>query len=228
MRLPITPASTLQRALRDEIVARYRGGRVLVGVDGRDGAGKTVFADALASVFRETGRAVFRASLDDFHRPRSERYARGRSRPEGHYLDSYDYPTFRRVLVEPFLAGGDVDDTGFQLRAFDLHHDAPAEAAWETGPRDAHLIVDGLFLNRPELRDLWHWTVFLDVPAAVAAARMAARDGTDPDPDAASNTRYREGYELYVRQSDPRAAASAVVDNTDHAAPVRQAPGAGR
>lgn len=228
MRLPITPASTLQRALRDEVVARFPAGRVLIGVDGRDGAGKTVFADALASVFRETGRAVFRASLDDFHRPRTERYARGRTSPEGHYRDSYDYATFRRVLVDPFLGGGDVEDAGFQLRAFDLHRDAPTEAEWQTGPRDGYLIVDGLFLNRPQLRDVWHWTVFLDVSPAIAAARMAGRDGTDPDPDAASNTRYRGGFDLYVRESDPRTAASAVVDNTDPAAPARVGAGGRR
>ncbi|GAA3899445.1 uridine kinase [Microbacterium invictum] len=221
MRLPITPASTLQRALRDEIMARYRGGRVLVGVDGRDGAGKTVFADGLASVFTETGRAAVRASLDDFHRPRLERYARGRTSPEGHYRDSYDYATFRRVLVDPFLGGGDVDDTGFQLRAFDLHRDAPIEAEWVTAPRDAVLIVDGLFLQRRELDALWHWTIYLDVPPAVAAARMAARDGTDPDPDAASNARYREGFDLYVRQSHPREKANAVIDNTDPGHPTR-------
>ncbi len=223
MRLPITPASTLQRALRDQILARYRGGRILVGIDGRDGAGKTVFADALASVTAETGRAVFRASLDDFHRPRSQRYVRGRTSPEGHYRDSYDYPTFRRVLADPFAGGSDVDDTGFQLRAFDLDRDAPVEAAWETAPRDAVLIIDGLFLHRPELRDLWHWTVYLEVSAAVAAARMAVRDGADPDPDAVSNARYREGFELYVREAAPRENATTVIDNTDPTHPGRVA-----
>lgn len=222
MRLPITPATTLQRELRDEVRSSYRGGRILLAVDGSDGAGKTVFADSLAQVFAEDGSSVFRASIDGFHRPRTERYARGRTSPEGYYRDSYDYSTFRRVLIEPFRDGAQsAAAAGFQLAAFDVDRDAAVESEWVTAPRDAVLIVDGIFLNRPELRGLWHWSVWLDVPIDVAAARLAFRDGSDPDPAAASNARSRQGQELYLREADPRAAASAIVDNTDLAHPQR-------
>jgi uridine kinase len=222
MQLPVTPATTLWRSLRDEVRQHYRAGRVMLAVDGIDGAGKTTFADHLAQVFAEDGSAVFRASIDDFHRPRAERYARGRTSPEGFYRDSFDDATFRRVLIEPFRDGAQTGGaTGFQLAAFDHHRDAPVEAEWVTGPRDAVLIVDGVFLLRPELRGIWHWSVWLDVPIDVAAARVAARDGTDPDPWAASNTRYREGQELYLKEADPRAHASAIVDNTDPEHPRR-------
>ena len=83
MRLPVTPRTTLLRELRDEVRRSYRAGRVIIAVDGIDGAGKTVFADGLADVFAEDGASVFRASVDGFHRPRAERYARGRDSPEG-------------------------------------------------------------------------------------------------------------------------------------------------
>src|SRR5690349_4732606 len=222
MRLPTTPTTALWRQLRDEVRLNYRAGRVIVAVDGYDGAGKTMFADGLAAAFAEDGSAVFRASIDDFHRPRAERYARGRTSPEGFYRDSYDYATFRRVLVDPFRDGRQTaGTTGFQLAAFDLVRDSPVESAWVTAPRDAVLIVDGIFLNRPELRGLWDWSVWLDVPIDVAYRRMAERDGTDPDFLAASNARYREGQELYQRDADPRVAASAIVDNSEFAHPRR-------
>ena len=222
MRLPITPVTTLWRELRDEVRRRYAGGRVIVAIDGIDGAGKTVFADGLAEVFAETGAAVYRASIDGFHRPRVERYARGRNSPEGFYRDSYDYATFRRVLVDPFRDGAQTAGaTGFQLSAFDVARDAAVESQWVTGPRDAVLVVDGIFLHRPELRDLWDWSLWLDVPEDVACARMALRDGSDPDPAAPSQARYRQGQELYLREADPRAAASVIVDNSDLAHPRR-------
>lgn len=222
MRLPITPATTLLRSLRDEARPSYRAGRVVIAVDGTDGAGKTTFADALAAVFAEDGSAVFRASIDDFHRPRAERYARGRRSPEGFYLDSYDYATFRRVLIDPFRDGRQTGGaTGFQLAAFDLARDLPVEARWVTGPSDAVLIVDGIFLHRRELAHLWDWSVWLEVPPDITFARMAERDGSDPDPDAASNARYRDGQELYLHDANPRAEASVVIDNSDPADPRR-------
>ena len=222
MRLPTTPATTLLRELRDEARQHYRSGRVIIAVDGIDGAGKTVFADALAEVFAEDGSAVFRASIDDFHRPRADRYARGRHSPEGFYRDSFDYSTFRRVLIDPFREGGQTGaSTGFQLAAFDLERDTAVETAWTTAPRDAVLIVDGIFLHRPELRGIWNWSIWLDVPIDVAAQRLALRDGSDPNPSAASNARYRNGQELYLEEAQPRTEASVIVDNTDLAHPHR-------
>ncbi|MEI3844283.1 MULTISPECIES: uridine kinase [unclassified Microbacterium] len=220
MRLPVTPTTTLWRDLRDRVRRQSPAGRVIVAVDGLDGAGKTVFADGLAEVFAETGDAVFRAGIDGFHRPRIERYARGRRSPEGFYLDSYDYPTFRRVLIDPFRDGAQTAAaTGFQLAAFDVVRDAPVESQWVTAPLDAVLVIDGIFLNRPQLRDLWDWSIWLDVPFEMAFARMALRDGSDPDPDAPANARYRQGQELYLDEARPREAASVIVDNTDFARP---------
>jgi uridine kinase len=222
MRLPITPVTTLWRELRDEVRRLYRGGRVILAIDGVDGAGKTTFADGLAEVFAEVGAAVYRASIDDFHRPRSERYAQGRTSPEGFYRDSYDYATFRRVLIDPFRDGAQTSGaTGFQLGAFDVARDAPIEAQWVTAPRDAVLIIDGIFLHRRELRGLWDWSLWLEVPEPVAARRLAHRDGSDPDPAAPSNARYREGQAIYLRDAAPELAASAVVDNADLAHPRR-------
>ena len=220
MRLPVTPATTLWRELRDRVRRRFPGGRVVIAVDGLDGAGKTVFADGLADVFAEVGDAVFRASIDGFHRPRAERYERGRWSPEGFYLDSYDYATFRRVLIDPFRDGAQTAaTTGFQLAAFDLVRDAAVESQWVTAPLDAVLIVDGIFLNRPELRSLWDFSIWLDVSFEVAYGRMALRDGTDPDPLAPANDRYRKGQALYLDEARPKDAASVVVDNSELSRP---------
>ena len=216
MRLPATPTVTLMRELVSALPRRRLAGRSIVAVDGADGAGKTVFADTLAAVMNDLGVVAIRASIDGFHRPRAERYARGRRSPEGFYLDSYDYATFRRVLIDPFREGGLTGaTTGFQVVAFDLERDIPVEAEWTTAPQDAVLVVDGIFLHRPELIDVWDWSFWLDAPATVRFARMAERDGTDPDPDAASNERYRVGQEMYIARVDPAALAAVRIDNSD-------------
>lgn len=217
-RIP-APRREVLASLVPEFAQHYRLGRTSIAVDGPDGAGKTRFADDLATAFRREGFEVFRASIDDFHHPRELRHRAGRYSPEGYYRDAFDYSLFRRALAEPFRMGG---STGFQLRGFDLARDVPFEADWVTGPEDAILIVDGVFLNRSELRGLWNFSIWLDADPAVRLARMVERDGAAPDPDAESNRRYSEAQRIYVRDAHPNVAANVIIDNTDADAPMRR------
>ena len=200
-------------ALSDEILHNYGKGRIIIAVDGVDGAGKKEFADALAAQLGIGHRAVFRASMDDFHYPRAVRWSRGRDSAEGFYRNSFDYPTFKRMLTEPFRTGW---IGSFNLRAFDLRRDLPFEPVWSSGPRDAFLIVDGPFLNRPELRGIWNFSIWVDVAPEVASERMLARDEASANPD-----RYRDAQKLYLDESKPRELASAIIDNSDFDHPRR-------
>lgn len=204
-------------ALADELLQHYPRGRIVVGVDGADGAGTAAFADDLATELRTMGHDVFRASMDDFHQPRVLRYAKGRDSAQGFYENSYDYATFRRVLLGPFRLAG---STGFQTEFFDLKRDVPFESRWQTGPADAILIVDGVFLLRPELKGIWNFTVWLDAPFEVRRERIV-RDGSHPESGTPLDQRYLGGQELYEREASPRTAASAIVDNTDYDHPRR-------
>jgi uridine kinase len=218
MALQVQSKSEVIADLADEILHNYGKGRAIVAVDGVDGAGKTRFADALAAQLGIGNRAVFRATIDDFHWPRARRYARGRDSAEGFYRDSYDYETFKRVLVEPFRTGW---IGSFVLRAFDLKRDVPFEPVWSSGPKDALLIVDGIFLNRPELKGLWNYSIWLEVQPDTAKTRVIARDAEDFEHEIANPERYTGGQELYLEQAKPREAATSIIDNNDYEHPRR-------
>jgi uridine kinase len=143
--------------------------RVAIGVDGPDAAGKSTFADRLAALM---GPAVLRASLDDFQRPREERYRRGRFSPQGYYLDAFDHAAARRVLLDPFLAGAATVRTA----TFDHRADTAIEEAAADVPSRAVLIVDGMFLLRPELRSAWALSVYLHV-SGDESLRRGKREG---------------------------------------------------
>ena len=205
-------------ALADEILHNYGRGRVVVAIDGPDGAGTTDFADDVATALRSAGHSAFRASVTDFQRPRAEREARGAHSGEGYYRDSFDYSVLRRVLVEPFRMGG---STAFVTSAFDVQANAQVEPKWITGPDAAILIIDGEFLNRPELRGLWNFSVWLDAPAA-------ADRNPDGDPEAhrdgdghRGEQRYTGAQELYRAEANPRSTASAIINNSDPDHPRR-------
>ncbi len=186
----------------------------LVGVDGVDGVGKTMFADDLAEVLRGRDLQVVRISMDGFHRPRTDRYARGRMSAEGYFRDSFDLAEFGRCVVDPLRPGG----SGVVTTAvFDARTDRAVggEMVWV---RPAGVVlVDGVFLHRDELAGLWDISVFLRAPMAVAFTRMAARDGVPSDDRLL--TRYRDGQKLYLMECSPERRATVVVDHTDVTAP---------
>ncbi|ADG75426.1 phosphoribulokinase / uridine kinase family [Cellulomonas flavigena DSM 20109] len=191
---------------------------VRVGVDGTDGAGKTTFADELAVVLRASGRAVLRASVDGFHHSREVRYRRGRTSPEGFFRDSYDLDALRTVLLDP-LGPDHVGPRRVRTAVHDHTTDTDPGTPWHVVDDATVLVLDGIFLQRDELRSVWDLAVWLEVPFAQTYARMAVRDGCPPDPDDPANARYREGQRLYLAACAPAARADVVVDNSDLAAP---------
>src|SRR5262245_2873611 len=132
-----------------------------------------MLADELVQPIEALGRAVLRVSVDDFHRPRAERYQLGELSPEGYYRDTFDYPALRQLLLEPLGPGG---SRRVRVRSWDYRHDEPVPEEWRVVPVNAVVLCDGIFLQREELRELWDVTVFVAVELEVALERAVRRD----------------------------------------------------
>jgi uridine kinase len=202
------------------IVAVERPHPVRVAIDGRSAAGKTMLADELVEPIERHGRAVIRASVDDFHRPAAERYRRGRYSAESFYFDAFDYPAVREHLLLPLGPGG---DRRYRPAFYDAFNDRPAEEPPRAAPQDAIVLVDGIFLLRPELHDLWDFRVFVDVPPEESVRRGVLRDQGWMGSEAEARKRYLERYlpgeQVYLDAVRPQEHADAVVDNRDPAHP---------
>jgi uridine kinase len=207
----------LIETLAGQIVALERPHPTRVGIDGVDGAGKTTLADELVEPIRRRGRSVIRASVDCFHQPSAVRYARGRDSPEGYFHDSFDYERVGAYLLDPLGPGGSLH---YRIAAFDYRTDSAVESPLELAEPNAILLFDGIFLHRPELVAAWDLSVFLATTFPVSIARAARRDGTAPDVDHPANRRYVEGQRLYLRECDPQARATIVIDNNQASDPL--------
>jgi len=185
--------SELLERLADLITSVQRPHPVRVGIDGVDGAGKTMLADELVAPIQRRGRPVVRSSVDFFHRPRAQRYQRGRHSPEGYFLDSFDYGGLKAALLNPL------------------------------GPAGSRRCYRRLFDHRPELLECWDFTIFVDARFEVSVSRCAQRDGSSPDLAAAENQRYIRGQEIYLEHCAPRSRATVVVDNNDLTQPSLRA-----
>ena len=210
-----------RRAVLHQLLSLLRGvnigKRVLVAIDGLDGAGKTVLAQELVEVASQDGLRPFASlSIDGFHHPRSIRYENGLG-PDSFYRDSYDYDAFIRSVVTPFRHGLSITPA-----VWDVDADLAVPRAQVSLPEDCVLLVDGIFLHRPELRALWDASVWVQVPFAVSVPRGNERFAGqfDSDPEARSNHRYVGGQRLYFAQCSPWDHATWILDNEDLAHPA--------
>ncbi|TFC85637.1 uridine kinase [Cryobacterium sinapicolor] len=203
MKLVSTDRIEFLRELATEILGVYGLGRTVLAVDGTDAETRAAFADDLAAVFEEREHPVFRASLQNFRHSRAEQERFGPESPERLLRYLYDFSLLRRVLLDPFRLGG---STGFVTRAFDAARDTWIEPTWLTGPPDATLIIDGEYLNRKELRDLWSYSVLVETEAD------AVRFGAGVADDADLENEHTVADRLYRGQVRPRSRATAVVD----------------
>jgi uridine kinase len=204
--------AALLAAVAARIDALPAGRPVRVAVDGVTAAGKSTFAGELVAHVR---RPVVRATVDDFNRPSSERYARGEG-PESYYHDTFDLESLRSLLLDPLAPDG---DRRYRSASFDSFDDVPVDAPLHVAPQDAALVLDGIFLLRPELADIWDLSVFLAVDRAVALERAIARDASRLGGEGATRLRYEARYvpgeTIYLEAAEPAARADVVIENTD-------------
>jgi uridine kinase len=91
---------------------------------------------------------VVTLSMDGFHKPRAHRYRRGRQSAVGYYEDAYDWVGFVTQVLVPLGPGG---SGRYRPRVHDLVSDQLVDEDPLEAPADALVLVDGSFLQRPEM-----------------------------------------------------------------------------
>jgi uridine kinase len=211
----------MDHSSRDEVLGRLAtavgpvagGHPARVAVDGAPAAGKTTLADELAVVLRARGRAVIRATIDDFLVPRAQRYRRGEFSAEGCYFDAHDWDALKRVLLDPLGPGGD--------RRFRCAVDDRSPVA--TAAADAVLVFDGVFLLRPEVIDRWDLRVFVSTALERTVDRAVVRErgvASRAEVERRWRERYLPAQRLYFATARPAENADIVVHNDDPRRPV--------
>ena len=202
------------RSLATSILRGLGPGRRFVAVDGIDGSGKTTFATNLAAGIQS--RPVIVIHADDYLNPSPIRHSRGRNSAEGFWQDTYNYAALQDLVFAPLAPNG---DGWYSPASYDQKLDETVKAEFLHAPSDALVLVEGMFLHRDELTPCWDASLFLDVPFAETAARMAVRNGSNPDPEHPTMRRYVGGQRLYFAAARPWERATIVVDNTDFTSP---------
>jgi len=143
---------------------RRTSARLIAGIDGAGGAGKSTLARGISEAFVERVSII---RCDDFYRPlTAAQYSR--LNPQQAYENYFDWRRLRDEALIPLREGKLA-----RYQRYDWSTDAPAE--WiEIEPREL-VLVEGVFSMRPELRPLLEVAIFIETPRDERMRRMLAR-----------------------------------------------------
>jgi uridine kinase len=134
---------------------------VLIGIDGRGGAGKSTLARELA---RQLDATVI--EFDDFYRPSAARLPPGDPDIGG----NFEWRRLRDQALLPLSRGEEA-----RYQRYDWETDSMAE--WHSVPARGVVVIDGNYSTREELRGLYDFRIWVEAPHAVRLARGLERDG---------------------------------------------------
>ncbi len=109
------------------------------------------------------------------------------------------------------------------MAIFDHRSDARVSRPVAVAPADAVLLFDGVFLQRPELRDGFDLCVFVDVTFDEVLRRALDRDAGllgRHEVERRYLGRYIPGQRIYAEEVRPRERADVVVVSEEPAAPA--------
>ena len=190
-------------------------------VDGITAAGKSTLVAELGTAVAQAGRPVVIVSMDDFHRPRADRYRLGRRSAVGYCEDAYDVTAVVDGVLIPLGSGGNLR---YRRRVHDLATDRAVDEPPSHAPADAVILVDGTFLQRAELDRHWDHRIFVNTSFEVAHARAIHRDahllGGEEAAAELYDMRNHPACQLYLESVRPERRVDVIVDNDDPARPT--------
>lgn len=189
----MTPSDAVRAACAIINERRRTDERLLVGIDGAGGAGKSTLANGIGEAF---GGRVSIIRCDDFYRPLNARYT-----PEEAYENFFDWRRLRDEVLIPLR-----NQQPARYQRYDWSTDRLAE--WiEVEPREI-ISVEGVFATRPELRALLEVAIFIEAPREERIRRMSAR----PQPSTAWMDQWMAAEDWYLANIAPHRGADLVIE----------------
>lgn len=176
----------------------------VVAIDGLSGAGKTTLVSHLSEE-----PTILVLHIDDYIVERAKRYETGQPESTEYYALQWDVSRLENELFRPLTEGV----TELALPRYDHERDVIVEEVVDVS--SAHtIVVEGIFLQRPEWRSYYDYVIYLDCPREVRYERALSRDTYIGDLTARLEKykrRYWPGEDLYLQLVDPKRGADIVL-----------------
>lgn len=180
---------------------------MLIGIDGLGGSGKTMYAYKVQQQLE--GSVILH--LDDFVHKKEVRYNENYEEWYCYYHLQWRYDYLIQKLLLPLKSGLDVNET---IEVYNRETDSYILREIEI-PAGTTVIVEGVFLQRPELRPYFETVIYLELDQETRLQRITDRDiymGNKKEIALKYNQRYFPAEEKYIEQCNPLALAD-IVEN---------------
>jgi uridine kinase len=190
----------------------------IIGINGIDASGKTQFTIKLEKFLTFHSVEVQVIHLDDFQNPKRIRYV-GSDEPLNYYQKSFDFNLLRKKLLQPIQQG---QSLSFRMTHLDIITDTYSiEKIYKIG-NDSVVILEGVFLFRPELIGFLDYKIFLDISFEEAKKRIIDRDVIRFGNEVIEkiDRKYHPAQRKYLHECKPKEVADMVINNMDWSNPI--------
>ena len=182
---------------------------LIIGIDGLGGAGKSTVSEAVYGQLCKDGYNVTLLHIDDFIHPRSVRYNDSYAEWECYYNIQWRYDYLVNEVIQPIKCGEFKGAIELYDKENDTYYLSNADITM-----GSVVIVEGVFLQREELRDLFDFMIYIDISESVRLERVLERDGYIGDKEqikAKYDNRYFPAERHYVEKCLPAMNADYVI-----------------
>ncbi len=186
------------------------GRTAIIGIDGLGGAGKSTVSDILKTQLTDSGYNVTLLHIDDFIHPRNVRYNSDYAEWECYYNLQWRYDYLINEVLKPVRSGADVIK---DIELYDKDNDTYYPEAVNITAMGV-VIIEGIFLQREELRSLFDFVVYIDISEETRLARVLLRDGYIGDESEIRKkyeNRYFPAERHYFKTCSPHLCADLVI-----------------
>lgn len=187
-----------------KVIKEHKDERFILGIDGLSRSGKTTLVKELEEDMKKSGIPFHIFHIDDYITQRNKRYATGFEEWYEYYNLQWDIDWLQRNFFGKLQS-----DIQIQLP---FYHDETdiCEMKEIQLPLVGVIIVEGVFLQRKEWRNFFHYMVYLDCSRETRFLRESEETQKNLPK---FQSRYWKAEEYYLEKESPRDLADFVIRN---------------
>lgn len=196
--------------LINKILEIYNNTTLIIGIDGLGGAGKSTISSKISDTLNQKGYNTIVLHIDDFIHPKSVRYNSNYPEWECYYNLQWRYDYLIDNIINPIRNGNNFNK---QIELYNKENDTYILQKFDI-PKDSIIIVEGVFLQRKELKNCFDYIIYMDIPENIRLNRVLKRDlyiGNKQQIIDKYNNRYFPAQDYYLKECQPKQNANYIL-----------------